>query len=72
MKWPLIPAAVLAVTGAIFVLLSTVSLHAMEYFTAIVPLLAGLYLLFYAFRSHRSGRQHADGPVTDRMNPGTR
>jgi hypothetical protein len=65
MKWPLIPAAVLAVVGLSFAIQSTVNFGAMDYITALVPLVAGLYLLYYAFHSrrqpaHGQGRYRSD------------
>lgn len=70
MKWPLIPAAGLAVLGLSFALQSAVSFRAMEYLTAVVPLVAGLGLLYYAFHSRRSGSRHAGQAVADPMKPG--
>jgi uncharacterized membrane protein len=65
MKWPLIPAAVLAVLGLSLAIQSTVTFGAMDYITALVPLVAGLYLLYYAFHSrrqpaHGQGRYRSD------------
>lgn len=68
MKWPLIPAAVLAVLGLSFAIQSTVTFGAMDYITAFVPLVAGLYLLYYAFHSRRQPA-HGQGR-TDPMKQG--
>lgn len=57
MKWPLIPAAVLAVLGLIFALQATALLTASEFFVPVLLLLAGAALLVYAYR-HRSGGHH--------------
>ena len=57
MKWPLIPAAVLAVLGLIFALEATALLTASEYFVPVLLVLAGVALLIYAFR-HRTGGHH--------------
>lgn len=57
MKWPLIPAAVLAVLGLIFALQATVLLTASEFFVPVLLVLAGVALLIYAFR-HRAGGHH--------------
>lgn len=70
MKWPLIPAAALAVLGLSFAIQSAVNFRAMEYLTAVVPLAAGLGLLYYAFHSRRGGSRHTGGAVADPMKPG--
>ena len=57
MKWPLIPAAVLAVMGLIFALQATVLLTASEFFVPVLLVLAGVALLVYAYR-HRAGGHH--------------
>ena len=57
MKWPLIPAAVLAVMGLIFALQATVLLTANEFFVPVLLVLAGVALLVYAYR-HRTGAHH--------------
>ena len=57
MKWPLIPAAVLAVLGLIFALQATVLLTASEFFVPVLLVLAGAALLVYAYR-HRTGANH--------------
>ncbi|MDN4644543.1 hypothetical protein [Arthrobacter sp. PsM3] len=54
MKWPLIPAAVLAVLGLIFALQATALLTASEFFVPVFLVLAGVALLVYAYR-HRGG-----------------
>ena len=70
MKWPLIPAAVLATLGLAFAIQATVTFRTLEYLTAVVPLLAGAYLLYYAFHNRRSGRGHTGGAITDPMKQG--
>ena len=57
MKWPLVPAAVLAVLGLIFALQATALLTASEYFVPVLLVLAGVALLVYAYR-HRTGGHH--------------
>lgn len=57
MKWPLIPAAVLAMLGLIFAVQATVFLTAGEYFVPALLVLAGVALLIYAYR-HRTGGHH--------------
>lgn len=57
MKWPLIPAAVLAVMGLIFALQATALLIASEFFVPVLLVLAGVALLVYAYR-HRAGGHH--------------
>ena len=57
MKWPLIPAAVLAVMGLIFAVQATALLSASEYFVPVLLVLAGAALLVYAYR-HRTGGHH--------------
>ena len=57
MKWPLIPAAVLAALGLIFAVQATVWLTAGEYFVPVLLVLAGVALLVYAYRN-RTGGHH--------------
>ncbi|MGP4033258.1 hypothetical protein [Pseudarthrobacter sp. 1C304] len=57
MKWPLIPAAVLAVMGLIFGLQATALLTASEFFVPVLLVIAGVALLVYAYR-HRAGGHH--------------
>lgn len=57
MKWPLIPAAVLAMLGLIFAVQATALLTASEYFVPVLLVLAGVALLVYAYR-HRTGGHH--------------
>ncbi|MDR7082512.1 hypothetical protein J2X01_001801 [Arthrobacter ginsengisoli] len=57
MKWPLIPAAVLAVLGLIFAVQATVLVTASEFLVPALLLLAGVALLVYAYR-HRAGGHH--------------
>lgn len=61
MKWPLIPAAVLAVLGVIFALQSTVLLLAADFVVVAVMILAGIALLVYAFRARQGGQDRAHG-----------
>ncbi|ABK04833.1 hypothetical protein Arth_3458 [Arthrobacter sp. FB24] len=70
MKWPLIPAAVLAVLGLSFAIQSAVNFRTMEYLTAVVPLIVGVCLLYYAFHNRRSGSRHTGRAVPDQMKPG--
>jgi hypothetical protein len=59
MKWPLIPAAVLAVLGLIFALQSTALLLAADFAVVAVMILAGIALLVYAVRArHGGGKAH--------------
>nr|WP_254703483.1 hypothetical protein [Pseudarthrobacter sp. C4D7] len=62
MKWPLIPAGILAVMGLIFVLQAMAVLIAADFAFPAVMILAGLALMVYAFRSHRGGGQKAHSP----------
>lgn len=55
MKWPLIPAAVLAVLGLIFAVQATL-LPVSEFLVPLLMFVAGVALLIYAYR-HRAGRQ---------------
>ncbi|HSN34779.1 MAG TPA: hypothetical protein VLT34_00380 [Arthrobacter sp.] len=57
MKWPLIPAAVLAVLGLIFAMQATVLVTASEFLVPLLLVLAGVALLVYAYR-HRAGGHH--------------
>jgi uncharacterized membrane protein HdeD (DUF308 family) len=57
MKWPLVPAAVLAVLGLIFALQAAALLTASEFFVPVLMVLAGVALLVYAYR-HRTGGHH--------------
>ncbi len=57
MKWPLIPAAVLAMLGLIFAVQATALITASEYFVPVLLVLAGVALLVYAYR-HRTGGHH--------------
>jgi hypothetical protein len=61
MKWPLIPAAVLAVMGLIFALQATVLLTASEFFVPVLLLLAGVALLVYAYRHRTGGHRKVHG-----------
>ncbi|WP_346957880.1 hypothetical protein [uncultured Arthrobacter sp.] len=61
MKWPLIPAAVLAVLGAIFALQATALLFAAEFAVPAVMILAGIALLVYAYRARHDGQHKAHG-----------
>ncbi len=55
MKWPLAPAAALGIMGIIFALQSTVLLVPLEYAVPAVMMVAGIALLFYAFRARDRG-----------------
>ncbi|WP_426227572.1 hypothetical protein [Pseudarthrobacter sp. DSP2-3-2b1] len=57
MKWPLIPAAVLAVLGVIFALQATAMLIPADFVVPAVMILAGIALLVYAYYA-RHDRQH--------------
>lgn len=61
MKWPLIPAAVLAAMGLIFALQATVLLTASEFFVPVLLLLAGVALLVYAYRHRAGGHRKVHG-----------
>ncbi|UUL76095.1 hypothetical protein NG819_19450 [Pseudarthrobacter sp. Fe7] len=62
MKWPLIPAGILAVMGLIFVLQATAVLIPVDFAFPAVMILAGLALMVYAYVTHRDGRQKAHRP----------
>lgn len=62
MKWPLIPAGILAVMGLIFVLQATAIFIPMDFAVPAVMVLAGVALLVYAYVAHRDGQQKAHGP----------
>lgn len=62
MRWPLIPAAVLAVMGLIFALQATVVFMTLDFAFPAVMILAGIALMVYAYLAHRDGRQKAHGP----------
>ena len=64
MKWPLIPAAVLAVRGVIFALEATALLISADFAVPAVMILAGIALLIYAYRAHQAGQHKARGPET--------
>lgn len=70
MRWPLIPAAGLAILGLSFAIQSAVTFRTMEYLTAVVPLVAGVCLLYYAFHSRRGGSRHAGRAVANSMKTG--
>lgn len=57
MKWPLIPAAALAILGVIFALQATALLMAADFALPAVMILAGIGLLVYAYYA-RHDRQH--------------
>ena len=61
MKWPLIPAAVLAVLGAIFALQAMALLIAADFAVPAVMILAGIALLVYAYRARHDGQHKAHG-----------
>ncbi len=57
MNWPLVPAAVLAVLGAIFAFQALALLVVADFAVPAVMILAGLALLVYAYRSRRNGHK---------------
>ncbi|QCB96433.1 hypothetical protein E5206_05415 [Arthrobacter sp. PAMC25564] len=61
MKWPLLPAGVLAALGLIFALQATVLLTTMDFVIPAVMVLAGLALLTYALRTRHGGGRKAHG-----------
>lgn len=61
MKWPLIPAAALAVLGAIFALQATALLIAADFVVPAVMILAGIALLVYAYRARHDDQHKAHG-----------
>jgi len=62
MRWPLIPAGILAVMGLIFVLQAMAVLIPVDFAFPAVMILAGIALMVYAYLAHRDGRQRAHGP----------
>lgn len=62
MRWPLIPAGILAVMGLIFVLQAMAVLIPVDFAFPAVMILAGIALMVYAYLAHRDGRQGAHGP----------
>lgn len=62
LKWPLIPAAVLAVLGVIFALQATALLISADFAVPAVMILAGIALLIYAYRARHDGQHKAHGP----------
>ncbi|BCW81884.1 hypothetical protein [Arthrobacter sp. NicSoilC5] len=62
MKWPLIPAGVLAVMGLIFVLQAMAVLVPVDFAFPAVMIVAGIALMVYAYLAHRDGRQRVHGP----------
>ena len=62
MRWPLIPAAILAVMGLVFALQATVVFITLDFAFPAVMILAGIALMVYAYLAHRDGRQKAHGP----------
>jgi drug/metabolite transporter (DMT)-like permease len=64
MKWPLIPAAVLAALGVIFALQATALLISADFAVPAVMILAGIALLIYAYRAHQAEQHKARGPGT--------
>ncbi|MDP9888360.1 LiaF transmembrane domain-containing protein [Pseudarthrobacter enclensis] len=61
MRWPLIPAGILAVMGLIFVLQAMAVLIPVDFAFPAVMILAGIALMVYAYLAHRDGRQRAHG-----------
>ena len=62
MKWPLVPAAVLAVLGVIFALQATALLIPLDFVVPAVMVLAGMTLLVYAYLAHRDAQRKAHRP----------
>jgi uncharacterized membrane protein HdeD (DUF308 family) len=62
MKWPLVPAGVLAAIGVIFILQSAAVLIPLDFAFPAVMILAGIALLVYAYFAHRDARPKAHGP----------
>jgi uncharacterized membrane protein HdeD (DUF308 family) len=62
MKWPLIPAGILAVMGLIFVLQAMAVLIPVDFVFPAVMIVGGIALMVYAYLAHRDGRQRAHGP----------
>jgi uncharacterized membrane protein HdeD (DUF308 family) len=62
MKWPLIPAAVLAVLGVIFALQATAPLISADLALPAVMILAGIALLVYAYFARHHEQHKAPGP----------
>lgn len=61
MRWPLIPAGILAVLGVIFAFQATVLLAAAEFVVPALLLLAGVALLVYAYRNRGSSHRGVHG-----------
>lgn len=61
MKWPLVPAAVLAVLGVAFALQATAVLIAVDFALPAAMILAGIALLVYAFRARHDGQHKTHG-----------
>lgn len=55
MKWPLIPAAVLAVFGLLFAIQASTLINIANFAVPVALVLAGLYLMFHAFRVRSQG-----------------
>ena len=62
MRWPLIPAGILAAMGLIFALQATVVFITLDFAFPAVMILAGIALMVYAYLAHRNGRQKAHSP----------
>lgn len=62
MKWPLIPAAVLAVLGVIFALQSMAQLIPMDFAVPAVMILAGVALMVYAYFARPGRQRKLQGP----------
>jgi uncharacterized membrane protein HdeD (DUF308 family) len=61
MRWPLVPAAVLAVLGVAFALQATAVLIAVDLALPAAMILAGIALLVYAFRARHNGQHKTHG-----------
>ncbi len=62
MKWPLIPAAVLAVLGVIFALQSMAQLIPLDFAVPAVMILAGIALMIYAYFARHDRQHNIQGP----------
>ncbi|MEC5189783.1 MULTISPECIES: hypothetical protein [unclassified Arthrobacter] len=61
MKWPLIPASVLAMMGLLFALQASALITASEFFVPALLVLAGAALLIYAYRHRTGGHRRVHG-----------
>lgn len=63
MKWPLVPAGILAAMGVVFILQSAAVLIPLDFAFPAVMILAGIALMVYAYLAHRDGKRRAHGPT---------